>query len=232
MPTPAPAAAAATAAWAAPSTSSPSPSTSSSFKLGVASWSCGKSATSPAPRLVAAAPSSSRRRPQVVVRAVADLDPVIQMPLTTENVMSVLAEVRPYLMADGGNVALHEIDGNVVRLKLQGACGSCPSSMTTIKMGIECRLKEKMPEILAVVPITDKEAGLDLNEGNVQKVLAEIRPHLAGRGGGELKFIKIAGRIVKVQLTGPAAGVKTVRVAITKKLREKIPSIAAVRLLS
>ncbi|KAJ6806552.1 transcription initiation factor IIF subunit alpha [Iris pallida] len=60
-----------------------------------------------------------------------------------KNVESVLDEVRPYLIADGGNVALHEIDGNVVRLKLQGACGSCPSSVMTMKMGIQSRLMGK-----------------------------------------------------------------------------------------
>lgn len=54
-------------------------------------------------------------------------------------------QVRPYLMADGGNVELIEIDGLKVRLKLNGACGSCPSSMTTMKMGIERRLVEKIP---------------------------------------------------------------------------------------
>jgi Fe-S cluster biogenesis protein NfuA len=48
-------------------------------------------------------------------------------------------------MADGGNVELVEIDGLVVSLRLQGACGSCPSSMTTMKMGIERRLVEKIP---------------------------------------------------------------------------------------
>lgn len=87
-----------------------------------------------------------------------------------ENVESVLDEVRPYLIADGGNVALHEIDGNVVRLKLQGACGSCPSSVTTMKMGIERRLMEKIPEIVAVEPIADEETGLELNEENIEKV--------------------------------------------------------------
>jgi Fe-S cluster biogenesis protein NfuA len=53
-------------------------------------------------------------------------------------------------MADGGNVEFVEIDGPVVKLKLQGACGSCPSSTTTMTMGIERRLKEKIPEILEV----------------------------------------------------------------------------------
>jgi NifU-like domain len=54
-------------------------------------------------------------------------------------------QIRPYLMADGGNVAFVEIDGPVVYLKLQGACGSCPSSLTTMTMGIKRRLMEKIP---------------------------------------------------------------------------------------
>lgn len=48
-------------------------------------------------------------------------------------------------MADGGNVEFVEIDGLVVKLKLQGACGSCPSSLTTMTMGIKRRLMEKIP---------------------------------------------------------------------------------------
>lgn len=53
-------------------------------------------------------------------------------------------------MADGGNVELVEIEGPVVRLRLQGACGSCPSSMMTLRMGIERKLKESIPEIAEV----------------------------------------------------------------------------------
>lgn len=48
-------------------------------------------------------------------------------------------------MADGGNVEFVEIDGLVVKLRLQGACGSCPSSLTTMTMGIKRRLMEKIP---------------------------------------------------------------------------------------
>ncbi|XP_022998589.1 nifU-like protein 2, chloroplastic [Cucurbita maxima] len=167
-----------------------------------------------------------------VIRAVATSNSALELPLTAENVESVLDEVRPYLIADGGNVALHEIDGNVVRLKLQGACGSCPSSVTTMKMGIERRLMEKIPEIVAVEPIADEETGLELNEDNIEKVLEEIRPYLIGAAGGSLELVGIEEPIVKVRITGPAAGVMTVRVAVTQKLREKIPSIAAVQLLS
>lgn len=63
------------------------------------------------------------------------------------------------------------------------------------------------------------------------QLLAEIRPYLAGTGGGVLELVQIDGYVVKVRLSGPAAGVMTVRVALTQKLREKIPSIAAVQLI-
>lgn len=153
------------------------------------------------------------------------------LELTEENVEMVLDEVRPYLISDGGNVALHEIDGLLVKLKLQGACGSCPSSTMTMRMGIERRLIERIPEIVAVEQIMDEETGLALTEENVEAVLSEIRPYLVGTGGGELELVKIDGPVVKVKLGGPAASVMTVRVAVTQKLREKIPMIAAVQLL-
>ena len=72
------------------------------------------------------------------------------LTLTPENVENVLDDLRPYLMSDGGNVELVEIDGPIVKLRLQGACGSCPSSAMTLKMGIERRLREFIPEIAEV----------------------------------------------------------------------------------
>jgi Fe-S cluster biogenesis protein NfuA len=53
-------------------------------------------------------------------------------------------------MSDGGNVELVEIEGPTVRLRLQGACGSCPSSAMTLKMGIERKLKEEIPDIAEI----------------------------------------------------------------------------------
>ncbi|CAA9587436.1 NifU-like domain protein [uncultured Synechococcales cyanobacterium] len=72
------------------------------------------------------------------------------LDLTSANVETVLDELRPYLMADGGNVELVEIDGPIIRLRLQGACGSCPSSTMTLRMGIERKLRESIPEIAEV----------------------------------------------------------------------------------
>eukprot|EP01024_Parvocaulis_polyphysoides_P030834 TRINITY_DN28031_c0_g1_i2.p2 TRINITY_DN28031_c0_g1~~TRINITY_DN28031_c0_g1_i2.p2 ORF type:complete len:208 (-),score=28.23 TRINITY_DN28031_c0_g1_i2:1092-1715(-) len=154
-----------------------------------------------------------------------------QLELTEENVEVVLDEIRPYLMSDGGNVEFVEIDGPVVKLRLQGACGSCPSSITTMTMGIKRRLMEKIPEVIDVEQIMDEEVGLELTSENVDTVLGEIRPYLVGTGGGDLILEEIDGPIVSVKITGPAAQVMTVRVAVTQKLRERIPAIAAVRLL-
>ncbi|MBW2514458.1 MAG: NifU family protein [Deltaproteobacteria bacterium] len=69
-----------------------------------------------------------------------------------EKVEKVLNEIRPMLMRDGGNVELVDIDGGVVKVRLQGACAGCPMSQMTLRNGIEKVLKEKIPEVTAVVP--------------------------------------------------------------------------------
>jgi Fe-S cluster biogenesis protein NfuA len=75
------------------------------------------------------------------------------MALTLENVEKVLDELRPFLMADGGNVEVVEIEGPIVKVRLQGACGSCPSSTMTLKMGIERKMRESIPEVSEVVQV-------------------------------------------------------------------------------
>ena len=68
-----------------------------------------------------------------------------------ERVEAALNTIRPYLETDGGNVSIEEITpDNVVKLKLLGACGSCPMSIMTLKAGIEEAIKKAVPEITAV----------------------------------------------------------------------------------
>ncbi|MBU1121433.1 MAG: NifU family protein [Candidatus Omnitrophota bacterium] len=68
-----------------------------------------------------------------------------------EKVEKALEEVRPYLKAEGGNVELVAVtDEGVVKVKLTGACGCCPMSTYTLKMGIEQKLKELIPEVKSV----------------------------------------------------------------------------------
>jgi Fe-S cluster biogenesis protein NfuA len=66
-------------------------------------------------------------------------------------VQEVLDAVRPYLQADGGDCELIDVTPEgVVQLKLHGACGSCPSSTYTLKLGIEEQLKQHVPGIVEV----------------------------------------------------------------------------------
>jgi Fe-S cluster biogenesis protein NfuA len=70
-----------------------------------------------------------------------------------EKVEAALNKIRPSLIADGGNVELVGVDNGVVKVKLTGACGGCPMSQMTLKMGIERILKKEVPEIKEVVAI-------------------------------------------------------------------------------
>jgi len=71
-----------------------------------------------------------------------------------EQVKEVLETVRPALQADGGDVELVEVtEDGIVKVKLVGACGHCPMSTMTLKMGIERALKEKIPEVKEVVQV-------------------------------------------------------------------------------
>lgn len=67
-----------------------------------------------------------------------------------EEVEKALDKIRPALIADGGNVELVDVEDGVVKVKLTGACGGCPMSQMTLKMGIERVLKQEIPEIKGV----------------------------------------------------------------------------------
>lgn len=68
-----------------------------------------------------------------------------------EKVEKILAEIRPNLQMDGGDVELVEVSNDgIVKVKLTGACGGCPMSTFTLKMAIEKRLKDVIPEVKAV----------------------------------------------------------------------------------
>ena len=63
------------------------------------------------------------------------------------------AEIRPAVAQDGGDVTLDRFDGGVAYLHMQGSCSGCPSSTMTLKMGIESRLRELVPEVQEVVAV-------------------------------------------------------------------------------
>ncbi len=71
-----------------------------------------------------------------------------------EQVQSVLEKLRPYLLRDGGDVELIDVDEEgVVQLRLMGACGNCPSSAITLKAGIERALTSEVPGVTEIEQI-------------------------------------------------------------------------------
>ena len=76
-----------------------------------------------------------------------------------ERVEAALEKIRPFLIADGGNVKVLEItDDLIVRLELEGACGTCPMSPMTMKAGVEEALMKDIPEIKGVEAVNIAEA--------------------------------------------------------------------------
>lgn len=78
-------------------------------------------------------------------------------------IQAALDELRPYIQADGGDVDLVSVDDNIVTVRLTGHCVGCPSSMVTLKAGIEQHLKKRCPEIVEVrqAPTAAQEATAD-----------------------------------------------------------------------
>ncbi|MBP1154363.1 MULTISPECIES: NifU family protein [unclassified Paenibacillus] len=70
-----------------------------------------------------------------------------------DEVLEVLDKLRPFLQRDGGDVELVDVEGGIVKLKLVGACGSCPSSTITLKAGIERALLEEVEGVEEVVQV-------------------------------------------------------------------------------
>ena len=71
-----------------------------------------------------------------------------------EQVKTALENVRPSLQADGGDVEFVSVDAEgVVKVRLTGACGHCPMSQMTLKMGIENYLKKEIPQVKEVVGV-------------------------------------------------------------------------------
>jgi len=143
------------------------------------------------------------------------------LELTWENVDKVLDEMRPFLIQDGGNVSISEIDGPVVRLQLEGACGTCPSSTQTMKMGLERGLREKIPEIQEVIQAMPE--GPPLNAEEVEVILDGVRPFLKV-AGGSIDCESIAGEsglqpTINLKMEGSSSSLNSVKLEISQRLQ-------------
>jgi len=67
-----------------------------------------------------------------------------------EKVEELIQKIRPSLQADGGDIELVSVEDGVVKVKLTGACGTCPMSQMTLKLGVEAVIRENIPEVKRV----------------------------------------------------------------------------------
>ncbi|GKB66528.1 NifU-like protein 1, chloroplastic [Tanacetum coccineum] len=140
-----------------------------------------------------------------------------QYELNPENVDKVLDDVRPYLIADGGNVDVVGVQNGVVSLKLQGACGTCPSSTTTMKMGIERVLKEKFGDAVKdIVQVYDEQPA---ETTAVNGHLDILRPAITNFGGS-VEVLSVQGGECIVKYTGPESIGSGVKAAIKEKFTD------------
>jgi Fe-S cluster biogenesis protein NfuA len=77
----------------------------------------------------------------------------VQSTTQYDEVLEVLDKLRPFLQRDGGDVELVDVEDGIVKLRLMGACGSCPSSTITLKAGIERALLEEVEGIEEVIQV-------------------------------------------------------------------------------
>ncbi|MFC2011145.1 NifU family protein [Chloroflexota bacterium] len=70
-----------------------------------------------------------------------------------EKVEAALEKIRPSLRADGGDVELVDVQDGIAKVRLTGACGSCPMSTMTLRMGVERVIKQEVPEIKELVVV-------------------------------------------------------------------------------
>eukprot|EP00271_Cylindrocystis_brebissonii_P003289 TRINITY_DN140_c0_g1_i1.p1 TRINITY_DN140_c0_g1~~TRINITY_DN140_c0_g1_i1.p1 ORF type:complete len:506 (+),score=96.06 TRINITY_DN140_c0_g1_i1:175-1692(+) len=150
-----------------------------------------------------------------------------EVSMTVETVTAALDEVRPYLIADGGDVEVVDVIDGVVRLRLQGACGTCPSSTSTMKMGIERSLRNAFGERLREVVQVDK-MDLGASVAGVDGLLDTLRPAIKNfKGKVEVVSVDVAKALCQVKYKGPPP----VGMGIQAAIKDKFPDILTVELV-
>ena len=150
-----------------------------------------------------------------------ELDPNRELlPLTLENVDAALEEVRPYLIADGGNVEVAGIEDGIVAVRMSGACGSCSSSTATLKGGIEKTLikvfgKEAIKEVVNLdgsEPGSAQSLTMESVEAHLEKLAGAIHNY-----GGSVKVLEVTDGVCSLEFSGPVALAQSIASSIKQK---------------
>jgi Fe-S cluster biogenesis protein NfuA len=80
-------------------------------------------------------------------------DSALDSPLVKEIKALLNREIRPVVALDGGDISFAKLEGEVLSIRMKGACSGCPSSQATLKEGIEVRIRQAFPQIREVIAI-------------------------------------------------------------------------------
>lgn len=145
---------------------------------------------------------------------------IIRQSLYTR-VAAVMEEIRPYLKSHGGDVELDKIEGNVVYVKLQGACSGCSLSAVTLKNGVEEAIKARIPEVEHVRMENDLSPGfmplkrqVDVDElissgwkeGPLVENMEDLKPYYVTLGGIDVLLIIIDNKVMAYRNRCPHRG--------------------------
>ncbi|KAL4459185.1 hypothetical protein ABPG75_014050 [Micractinium tetrahymenae] len=148
------------------------------------------------------------------------------LEMTVEAVDKALDDVRPYLIADGGNVEVVAVESGRVMLQLQGNCGTCPSSTATMKMGIERSLKAAFgDQLVEVLQVGTAEEGGATAEA-VDMHLNMLRGAVAAYGGS-VEVVSVEQGICTLRYKGP----KPIGYGLRAAIRDKYPDIVEVLMI-
>lgn len=145
---------------------------------------------------------------------------------TKGGVDMVLNEVRPYLISDGGNISVVNVNSTtgVIQLRLEGACVSCESSATTMHLGVEKTLRAAFGSQISNVVVIDEPAWSDIvSVDKCQQAIQSIEGIL-NAFGASVHLVEVDEDEVILAFNGPAS----MKVAVERVIREKVPGVAAV----
>ena len=145
--------------------------------------------------------------------------------MTVESVDRCLEEVRPYLIADGGNVEVVQVEDGKVYLRLQGACGTCASSTTTMKMGIERAIQAAFAtQLKEIIQLDASDTSTSI--AAIDGLLNSLRPAIQGLGGS-VEVLSLENGVCKIKYAGP----EPIGMGVKAAVQDRFDDLKAVELV-
>lgn len=200
----------------------------SDFATGVSPRRCGGARAPRADTSAGTRGSFSSDRSATEQAAAAPLDGSSRTPLTTESADLALNDVRPYLIADGGEITVEGVEDGVVSVRFRGACSTCESSSATLRLGVEKTLRDAFGDSLrGVVDVGPEPEVVNVGLADVDASLDAVRGALRAMGA-TVETVGFQDGVCTLWYEGPPALAKGVRDAVMERFRGRVTAVRVV----